>query len=169
MIEKIIKTLKLKPHIEGGFFKETYRSDEIIPGKILPNRYGSDRCCGTAIYYMITADSFSHMHRIKSDEIFHFYVGDPAEMLLLFPDGTGRTITLGSGITEGMEPQVIVPKGVWQGMKLRDGGDYALLGTTVAPGFDYNDFEKGSREKLAGEYPAFRARITGLTDTREPL
>lgn len=166
MIEKIKSRLNLLPHVEGGFFKETYRSADNIPGKILPDRYGGDRCYGTAIYYMITRKSFSSMHRIQSDEIFHFYLGDPLVMLQLFPDGTGKTVELGNDILNGIEPQVVVPAGVWQGMRLKEGGDFALMGTTVAPGFEYIDFEHGDREKLLNDYPEFNELIVALTEAK---
>ena len=163
MIEKIKSILNLSTHIEGGFFKETYRSDEIISGRAIPERYGSPRCFGTAIYYMITADTFSAIHRIKSDEVYHFYSGETVEMLQLFPDGAGKTVILGADIINGMTPQVSVPRGVWQGLRLHKGGNYALMGTTVSPGFDYTDFETGSRKKLLKEYPDFKELIIALT------
>jgi hypothetical protein len=163
MIEKIKSVLNLSSHIEGGFFKETYRSEAIFPGKLLPERYGSDRCFSTAIYYMITPDAFSAMHRIKSDEIFHFYLGDPVEMLQLFPEGGGSVITIGTDIQNGMRPQVLVPQGVWQGLRLKSGGSYALMGTTISPGFEYSDFETGFKKNLFKEYPDFKDLIVALT------
>jgi predicted cupin superfamily sugar epimerase len=115
-----IKTLfNLKPHPEeGGFFVETYRSTETLSRELLPNRYKGDRSFSTAIYYLLTPGTFSTIHRLRSDEVFHFYLGDPVEMLQLWPDGSGRILILGSDILNGMEPQVIVPRGVWQGARL---------------------------------------------------
>jgi predicted cupin superfamily sugar epimerase len=109
-----IKTLfNLKPHPEeGGFFVETYRSTETLSRELLPNRYKGDRSFSTAIYYLLTPGTFSTIHRLRSDEVFHFYLGDPVEMLQLWPDGSGRILILGSDILNGMEPQVIVPRGV---------------------------------------------------------
>jgi len=162
--EQLKTFLSLKPHPqEGGYFIETYRSDETIPEGALPNRYRGVRSHGTAIYYLITPDSFSTIHRLQSDEIFHFYLGDPVEMLQLFPDGSGRILIIGSDILNGMQPQVIVPRGVWQGSRLLQGGRFALLGTTVSPGFELMDYESGRRDILIESYPQFRDLIIALT------
>lgn len=159
----IIRFLGLTPHPEGGHYAETYRSPESIAAGHLPPRYGADRAFGTAIYYLLTPGTFSAMHRLASDEIFHFYLGDPVEMLNLHPDGTSRLLVLGKDLSEGMIPQAAVQSGVWQGARLVPGGAYALLGTTVAPGFDFADFELGERASLAGLYPAHAPLITALT------
>lgn len=161
--QTIIKQLGLKPHPEGGFFHETYRSCEKIAARALPTRYRSERNVSTAIYYLLTPDSFSSLHRLRSDEIFHFYVGNPVTMLQLHGDGRGETITLGQDITAGQQLQVIVPRDIWQGMFLNDGGEFALLGTTVAPGFDFADFEIGDRSDLIRQYPTSAAMIERLT------
>jgi predicted cupin superfamily sugar epimerase len=134
----------------------------ILPG-VLPSRYSGPRAFGTCIYYLLTPTTFSAMHRLQSDEIFHFYLGDPVEMLQLWPDGSGKIVTLGSDLQAGMHPQVIVPRGVWQGARLVAGGKFALLGCTVAPGFDFADYEHGRREELIRDYPQFRERIVALT------
>jgi len=162
--DQIITFLNLKPHLEeGGFFTETYRSSETIPEDSLPSRYNGIRCFGTAIYYLLTSEAFSAMHRLQSDEIFHFYLGDPIEMLQLWPDGSGRVVILGSNILDGMQPQVIVPKGVWQGARLLSGGKFALLGTTVSPGFEFADYESCRRDELVDSYPQFRELIIALS------
>lgn len=162
--EEIIKLLNLKPHpSEGGYFTETYRSEETLGPEALPARYGGARAFGTAIYYLLTPTTFSAMHRLRTDEMFHFYLGDPVEMLQLWPDGSGKTVVLGSDIRNGMLPQAVVPLGVWQGSRLRPGGKFALMGTTVSPGFDFADYEAGYRKELAGGYPVFRETITALT------
>lgn len=162
--DQIKSLLKLKPHpVEGGFFVETYRSDEYIPENALPDRYDGIRTLGTGIYYLLTPDTFSAMHRLQTDEIFHFYLGDPVDMLQLLPDGTGRIITLGYDILNGMELQIIVPRGTWQGARLRRGGIFALLGTTTTPGFEFADYEPGQRETLVDSYPQFRDVIVALT------
>ncbi len=162
--ERLIALLHLKPHPEeGGYFLETYRSDESIPGKDLPLRYRGARSLATAIYYLLTPVSFSAMHRLQTDEIFHFYMGDPVEMLQLLPDGSGRIVLIGTDIEGGMEPQVVVPKGVWQGSQLLSGGRFALLGTTVSPGFEFSDYESGDRDRLIRSYPGFRNQIFSLT------
>jgi predicted cupin superfamily sugar epimerase len=162
--EQIIALLHLEPHPrEGGYFREIYRCKESVPADSLPPRYGGTRSFSTAIYYLLTPDTISSMHRIKSDEVFHFYLGDPVEMLQLHSDGTGTTVTLGTDIMAGMQPQVVVPMNTWQGAKLKQGGNFALLGNTVAPGFDYSDYEDGTREELSSSYPQFRSLIFSLT------
>ena len=150
---ELIRRLRLAPHPEGGFYRETYRTAETVGARAL----------STAIYYLLAAETVSALHRLASDEVFHFYGGDPVEMLLLRPDGTGRVVVLGSSPLEGIEPQAIVPKGVWQGARLKPGGAWALLGTTVAPGFDFADFEPGRRAELLAAYPAFATLIVALT------
>jgi predicted cupin superfamily sugar epimerase len=162
--DDLIARLKLQPHPrEGGFFCETYRADERLPATILSTRYGGERAVSTAIYYLLRPGTCSAMHRLASDEIFHFYLGDPVEMLQLLPDGTGRTFVLGADIAAGQQPQVVAPRGVWQGSRLREGGAYALLGCTVSPGFDYADYEHGRRAPLLARYPQFAGLIERLT------
>ena len=161
--EELIRHFNLQPHPkEGGFFRETYRSDEAHSARALPSRYGADRVVSTAIYYMLTPGTKSALHRLKSDEIFHFYLGGPVRMLWLLPDGTGKTLTLGPDVTRGQLVQVVVPRGVWQGSHLLD-GDFALLGCTVAPGFDYADYEHGEQATLAAQYPEHAEMIRRLT------
>lgn len=162
--EEIIALLKLKPHPkEGGFFTETYRTEETIPRSALPPRYPGPRAFGTVIYYLLTPGTVSVMHRLQSDEIFHFYLGDPVEMLQLSPDGAGQTVVLGTDLRAGMQPQVIVTRGVWQGSRLVVGGRFALLGCSVAPGFEFADYEHGRREDLIRSHPQFREKILELT------
>jgi len=122
---------------EGGHFVETYRSEGIVPAEALSGIYPAPRAYGTAIYYLLTPDTFSTMHRLATDEIFHFYLGDPVEMLHLYPDGSGQVVIHGPDIFNDMHPQVVVSQGVWQGARLKPGGRFALMGTTVAPGFDF--------------------------------
>jgi uncharacterized protein len=161
--EELITLLSLTPHPEGGYYRETYRSMETIPDTVLPNRYKRDRTYGTAIYFLLTPDTFSALHRLKTDEVYHFYLGDPVEMLQLLPDGSGKVIKLGNEIKSGMHLQVAVSRGMWQGSRLIRGGEYALLGATVSPGFEFIDFEKGQRDKLLQTYPSFRDLIVALT------
>ncbi len=162
--DEIRKHLKLQPHpAEGGYFVETYRAEHWLAQDALPAGYPGARSVSTAIYYLLTADSFSAMHRLRGDEIFHFYLGDPVELLQINANGAGEVIVLGPDIVAGMRPQHVVPGGAWQGSRLRAGGKYALLGTTVAPGFDYQDFEIGEREELTSECPQFAERIAALT------
>lgn len=157
-LEDLIWQLDLRPHpVEGGWFAETYRSGETTR---LEN--GELRSMATAIYYLLTPDTISALHRLRGDEIFHFYTGDPVEMLQLAPDGSGRVVTLGTDFDAGMRPQAVVPAGVWQGSRLASGGRYALLGTTMAPGFDPADYEHGQAAHLLAAYPAFAEMIRDL-------
>jgi uncharacterized protein len=160
--EEIIKFLRLQPHPkEGGFFRETYRSVDSLSS--LPSRYRGNRSASTAIYYLLTPDTFSAMHLLASDEVFHFYMGNPVEMLQLFPEGHGKIVSLGADLEAGQSPQIMVPAGVWQGSRLAPGGSFALMGTTVAPGFDFADYESGERERLIEQYPEFTRMIRELT------
>jgi predicted cupin superfamily sugar epimerase len=162
--KEIQELLKLQPlPVEGGYFAETYRSKFTLTQRSLPSDCSGERPLSTAIYYMLTPDTFSAMHRLKGDEVYHFYLGDPAEMLILKPDGTGETLLMGHDIVSGMRLQHVVPGGVWQGSRLRPGGKFALLGTTMAPGFDSADFELGSRSELTARFPAYAELITVLT------
>lgn len=161
--QQIIDLLGLQPHPEGGYFAETYRADDRLGTRTLSGRYPAPRPVSTAIYYLLTPDSFSEMHRLRSDEIFHFYLGDPVEMLRLWPDGAADVVTLGTDLLAGMRPQVLVPRGVWQGSRLRSGGRFALLGCTVAPGFDYADYEAGRRDELLYLFPDHQDMIRALT------
>ncbi|MBD3219207.1 MAG: cupin domain-containing protein [candidate division Zixibacteria bacterium] len=162
--EDIIKKLGLKPHPnEGGFFAESFRSEEIIEKANLPERYSSGRAYSTCIYYMLTRETFSALHRLKTDEIFHFYLGDPVSMLLLYPDGHSKILTLGNDIIAGQKLQAIVPKNVWQGSFLNEGGRYALMGTTMAPGFDFDDYEHADKYEIIEKFPDRRQMIERLT------
>lgn len=151
-VAAIIASLGLEPHPEGGFFYETYRHGCEI---------GNRSLC-TAIYYLITAESPSRMHRVASDEIWHFYTGDEVEMLQLGERGV-QVIAVGANVAAGQRPQVLVPAGVWQGARVKPGGRYALVGATVSPGFDYDDFEIGDRDELVAEFPGSATLIEALT------
>ena len=162
--EELIRILGLKPlPQEGGFYRETYRSIEKVLLEALPDRYRISKSFGTAIYYLLTPDTCSRLHRLPTDETFHFYLGDPVTMLQLHPDGTSQVIVLGPEIDKGEQFQVTVPRGVWQGSFLKEGGKFALLGTTMAPGFDLSDYEAGERNSLMQRYPDRKALITRLT------
>jgi uncharacterized protein len=164
---EVIAALGLQPHpIEGGFFRETYRSSGVIPSTFLPPGYhdGRDRSIGTAIYYLLTKDNFSELHRLPTEEVFHFYLGAPVRMLQIFPDGKARDLMIGNDILAGQEPQVVVSAGVWQGSSVEPAEhDFALLGATVCPGFDYADYEQGRRADLIALFPDQEARIRALT------
>jgi uncharacterized protein len=165
--DELKRLLNLEPHpCEGGWFVQTWRADETIPKIVLPERYPGERAAGTAIYYLLEPHTFSEMHRLASDEVFHFYLGDPVEMLQLWPDGSTRTVMLGHDIAAGMHVQHLVPKGVWQGSRLLPGGNFGLLGCTVSPGFDCSDYESGNREELVRQYPQAEEKIRLLTHAK---
>lgn len=168
---EIIALLGLTPlPIEGGHFRETWRSPLTIDRSMLPLRYAADKSVGTAIYYLLThdPDSFSALHRLPTDEVYHFYLGDPVEMLLLSPDHAVRRIILGPNIGAEQHVQFVVPAGTWQGSRLIAGGEFALLGTTMAPGFDPADYQPASREELCNEFPAAADLIRTLTRPAKP-
>jgi predicted cupin superfamily sugar epimerase len=153
---KALLDLQLHPK-EGGHFRRTY----ISPGTVELER--GIRPQGTAIYYLLEPGTFSEMHVLDSDEIFHFYLGDPAEMLQLWPDGRTARVTLGPDLQKGQQVQLVVPAGVWQGTRLIGDGKVALLGCTVTPGFDFADYRAGSYQELAAKWPAEAERIRELT------
>ena len=152
-IAELIAALALHPHPEGGFFAETYRSA----------RRAGDRNLSTAIYFLLTAENPSRMHRVASDEIWHFYRGDALEMLQIDPGGSPAVIAIGPNLTAGQHPQVLVPGGVWQGVRVAAGGRYALVGATVTPGFDFADFSLGDRATLRALCPSHAELIDVLT------
>lgn len=231
-VEEIIKLFDLKPHPEGGFYRETYRSFDTLPMDHLPSRYTlisappragaretlewqvppdvekkveehagavaardagqsikhsrqankwnesdrtnpedvsraaseeHERAFFTTIYYLLTPDTFSAIHRLKGDEVYHFYLGDPVEMLNLHANGKWEVVKLGHDIAGGAKVQHMVGHGVWQGSRLKAGGKFALLGTTMAPGFSFADNEFGHRESLTSEYPECAELIRNLT------
>ena len=162
--DNIRDILHLQPHpIEGGYFAETYRSELKIPDDVVGPAYAGERLIGTAIFYLLTPETFSALHRLPGDELFHFYLGDPVEMLHLHPDGQSELFTLGQDIAAGMRLQHCVPGRCWQGSRLFSGGSYALLGTTMSPGFDYADYVVGNRETLIRKYPECKEIIAALT------
>ena len=152
--KQVQELLNLQPlRIEGGYFSEMYRSKLMLSQRSLAPGYSGERALSTAIYYMLTPDTRSIMHRLKGDEVYHFYLGDPVEMLLLKREGMGERVLLGQDIVSGMRLQHVVRAGAWQGSRLAPGGTFALMGTTMAPGFDPADFEIGMRDELSARYP----------------
>lgn len=154
-----IKTLlKLAPHpVVGGYFRRTFTSQgtvELARGV---------RAQGSAIYYLLEPGAFSELHALESDELFHFYLGDPAEMLHLYPDGSSAVFTLGPDLKAGQHVQLHVPARVWQGMRLIGDGKMALMGCTVTPGFDFADYRNATYADLAARWPAQAERIRALT------
>lgn len=163
-VAQIKDLLKLQPlPFEGGFFAEVYRSTCKLPSSALPSAYPGERSLSTAIYYLLTPENFSAMHRLRGDEVYHFYLGDPVEMLLLKRDGSAEAVLVGPDIVAGMHLQQLVVGGTWQGARLAPGGQYALMGTTMAPGYDPADFELGNRDQLSAQYPPYSPLIAMLT------
>lgn len=162
--DDVIRALGLQPHpVEGGHFRETYRSGGIIPAVALPS-HDADRSVSTAIYYLLTGAAVSEMHKLPGDEVFHFYLGDPLETLLLFPGGGSEVVVLGTDLTAGQVPQLVIPAGVWQGsVRGRGPRGFTLIGATMAPGFDYADYERGQRDALTAGWPARFAEIAART------
>ena len=158
-----IDRLQLRPHPEGGYFRESYRSRETIAQAHLPPRFTGDRAFSTAIYFLLAGDDFSALHRIRSDELWHFYDGGSLTITVITPDGELRTIHLGTDARAGQVPQAVVPAGCLFGSHVTDRHSYALVGCTVAPGFDFADFELPSRQELSALYPRHAKVIERLT------
>ena len=166
-VPQLIERFQMQPlPEEGGMYVQSYLSADLLPADALPARYpAASKPAGTAIYYLLTAEanSFSAVHRLPTDEIYHFYLGDPMETLLLFPDGTSRTEVIGRDVLAGQHVQFVVPAGVWQGSAVAPGGEYTLIGTTMAPGYTTPDYEGGVRDELIVRYPDQAERIRRLT------
>jgi len=163
---ELVDLLQLEPlPEEGGFFRRTYESAERMTAAVLPSRYRQDMLFGTAIYALFTETDFSAMHRLNTDEVYHFYYGDPLEMLLLMPDGSGETVLLGNDFAAGMRPQFVAPRSVWQGSMSAPNGPhgFSLIGTTMAPGYEESSFELGEQNALLRAYPDFAEAIKKLT------
>lgn len=165
-IETIVRTFNMLPHPEGGFYKETYRSKELISKEALTGSFSGDRNYSTAIYFLITEGNFSAFHRIKQDEIWHFYHGDALEVHVIYPDGNYHCHKVSNKITSDDVPQLVVPAGSWFASTVEKGGKYAFVGCTVAPGFDFADFELAERETLLKTYPQYKKVIEQLTRTQ---
>jgi predicted cupin superfamily sugar epimerase len=162
--DEIKSLLKLEPHpVEGGHFRRTYTSSHSI--QIERGGQPATRAMGTTIYYLLEPGTFSEMHVLASDELFHFYLGDPVEMLQLWPDGRSEVVVLGPDLAAGQHVQLLVPAGVWQGTRLIGDGEVALLGCSVVPGFDFADYISGSCDELADKWSKQAERIRALTRT----
>lgn len=149
----LITTLNLAPHPEGGHFRETYRAAETILPTGLPPRFSAERSTSTAIYYLLQKNDRSRLHRIQSDEVWHFYTGATLIIHVIHPDGEYQQLKLGLDLKNGAAPQHVVPHGVWFGAEVLDKTSFALVGCTVAPGFDFADFEMADKKKLLAAFP----------------
>ncbi|TVR30638.1 MAG: cupin domain-containing protein [Spirochaetaceae bacterium] len=166
-VQQLTERFRLQPlPEEGGLYTQSYLSADMLPADALPPRYAAaSKPAGTAIYYLLSAESnsFSALHRLPTDEIYHFYLGDPMETLLLFPDGSSRIELIGPDVMAGQHVQFVVPAGVWQGSSVAPGGEYSLIGTTMAPGYTMPDYVGGVREELIARYPDRAEGIRRLT------
>ena len=162
-----IGKLGLEPHPEGGYFRQTYKAGLVVPKSALPEGFAGARAASTAIYFLLQGRNFSAFHRLRSDEVWHFYAGDPLVVHIIEPEGKYFSILLGHDLEAGAVLQAVVPAGCWFASHVADWKSFTVVGCTVAPGFDFEDFEMGKREELAQEYPEHRDIIRSLT--REQL
>ena len=158
-----VKRLRLEPHPEGGYFRQTYRSEITITREALPAAFGGHRSASTAIYFLLEGKNFSAFHRLRSDEMWHFYIGTPVSVHVIDTSGKYFLIILGNDPETGHVFQAVVPAGCWFASHVADWESFALVGCTVAPGFDFEDFEMGKRAELVANYPQHRELIRTLT------
>jgi len=158
-----ITQLHLQPHVEGGYFRETYRAEEGISKGHLPPRYTSDRPFSTAIYFLLKSGEISKFHRLRSDEMWHYYDGSPMTLHVIDLEGALKQLAVGSSPERGEQFQAVVRAGWWLGAEVAEPDSYSLAGCTVAPGFDFEDFELGMRDELLNTYPAQKEIILKLT------
>lgn len=153
--KEIIERLELESMPEaGGFYRETYRDEDAgLSAEALGIKSKVRHSSGSAIYYLITQDNFSALHRISCDQIYHFYSGDLVEMIQIDEQGTLTRVILGPDILNGQSPQVVTPKGSWQALRIQSGGSWSLLGISTTPSFEFQDFELGNRNKLMKQFP----------------
>ncbi len=159
-----VEKYQMQPHPEGGYFVETYRAAEQIPNAALPDRFDGSRAFSTAIYFLLEGHHFSALHRIQADEVWHFYAGDSLEVFVIQPSsGALEVIRLGPDPEAGEMFQAVVPAGAWFGSRPVAGAAYSLVGCTVAPGFDFADFELAERAVLLAAFPQHRVVVERLT------
>jgi uncharacterized protein len=162
-VDELVRRLDLARHPEGGWYRETYRSGEIIPVSALPERFGGPRPFSTSIYFLLEQGEISALHRIKSDEIWHFHAGAPLMIHIITPRGGHQELKLGPDLSAGESFQIVVEAGCWFGAEVSRAGTYSLVGCTVSPGFDFADFQLGNRSDLLHEFPLHKEIITRLT------
>jgi predicted cupin superfamily sugar epimerase len=158
-----IEKLRLEAHPEGGYFRQTYRSDVVLAREALPAEFTGARAASTAIYFLLEGENFSAFHRLRSDEVWHFYLGDPLVVHVIEPEGTYSSIELGRDLETGQVLQAVVRAGCWFASHVADWKSFAVVGCTVAPGFDFEDFEMGKRGELGARYPQHGELIERLT------
>ncbi len=158
-----IQKLRLEPHPEGGYYRQTYRADLVLPKEALPGQFNGPRAASTAIYFLLEGKTFSAFHRLRSDELWHFYLGGTVVVHGIESDGSYFRIQLGNDPDSGEVLQAVVKAGCWFASEVSDGESFALVGCTVAPGFDFEDFELAERRELAARFPQHAELISKLT------
>ena len=161
--QEIITRFNLQEHPEGGYFKETYRSEGIIPKNSLDEKYNGDRNHCTGIYFLLTSEKFSAFHKVNQDEMWHFYKGTPLKLHMISPEGEYSHVIIGNDLEKGEVPQFTVKGGDWFAGEVVDEGGYSFVGCTVAPGFDFADFVLPTQEELSKEFPQHQEIIQKLT------
>jgi hypothetical protein len=162
-VEEIKRLLDLQPHPTCGFFAETYVSKLSVPGSALPAGYGGSRALASVLYFLVSPERQMKLHRLRADQMYHHYLGDPLEVLLLYADGQGEVRTVGADLAAGMQPQLLVPGSTFHVSRVRPGCSFALMGTTAWPAPDPPDFEPGDPAQLMAAYPALREQIETFT------
>lgn len=162
-VQKIIDKLKLQPHPEGGYFRETYRSAGFISEDSLSSEFIGDRNYSTCIYFLLTSETFSAFHRINQDEIWHFYKGSPLKLHMISEEGIYSYVTIGNNFEKGELPQFVVPAKCWFAAEVVNKNSFTLSGCTVSPGFDFRDFEMPKRKDLISKFPHYQTIITKFT------
>ena len=162
-INNWVEKLNLQAHPEGGMYRQTYKSHETILKAALPKRFTGDRLFSTAIYFFLNGDDFSAFHRIKQDELWHFYDGSALTIHIITPDATYSTLKLGINIDNDESPQQVVKAGSYFAVEINDKNSYSLSGCTVAPGFDFADFDMPERGRLFKLFPLYKELITKFT------
>ena len=159
---QLIQKYNLEPHPEGGWYKQTYKSNEEIPADALPERFGASRAFSTAIYFLLEKGNFSAFHRIKSDECWHFYAGEPLFIYIIEQTGELKIISLGSNYEKGQSFQYVVPANCWFASRPAPGSEYCFVGCTVSPGFEFEDLELADATELSVMYPQHKSIIIEL-------
>ena len=161
-VDQLIRQFNLKQHPEGGWYTQTYKSNEVLSAAALPLRFNGDRTFSTAIYFLLEKGNFSAFHKIKSDECWHFYAGDPLHVYVIEPTGKLKTITLGSDFEQGQNFQYVVPANCWFASRPAPNSEYCFVGCTVAPGFEFDDLELADANELSLRYPELAPVIKEL-------
>jgi predicted cupin superfamily sugar epimerase len=162
--EDLIQLYDMRPHPEGGFYTETYKAIGKITASTEQHKYKGERCFSTGIYYLLPAGSRSKLHRIASDEMWHFYLGGSMTIVELTPAGEVKETILGPNVHAGQKVQYVVPAGNWFGGFPNEGTGYSFVGCTVSPGFDFEDFEFGDKSKLLAQYPQNKTILERLLE-----